>query len=140
MSPKKPPRSSPAWPRRRLQLASRIEAPLPDVYLVASAKEEVGAIGALYFTQHQAMDALISLEICPIAPEYLIKDGPAPVLLAEDARGIYDVGLNESIRRAACLGFPTQNTHGFEIAHLDAIENCARILEEVCTDIAFSEP
>lgn len=36
------------------------------------------------------------------------------------------------VPRAACLGFPTQNTHGFEIAHLDAIENCARILEEVC--------
>jgi putative aminopeptidase FrvX len=153
-----------------LELASRINSPLPDLYLVASAKEEVGAIGALYFTQHHAMDALISLEICPIAPEYLIKDGAAPVLLAEDARGIYDVGLNESIRRAAarrniplqlavingfgsdgsnamkqghvpraaCLGFPTQNTHGFEIAHLDAIENCARILEEVCNEVSFT--
>jgi putative aminopeptidase FrvX len=152
-----------------LELASRVESPRPDVYLVASAKEEVGAIGALYFTRHQAMDALISLEICPIAPEYPIKDGTAPVLLAEDARGIYDVALNELVRRAAarrniplqlavisgfgsdgsnamkqghvpraaCLGFPTQNTHGFEIAHLEAIENCARILEEVCNDASL---
>jgi putative aminopeptidase FrvX len=38
------------------------------------------------------------------------------------------------VARAACLGFPTQNTHGYEIAHLGAIENCARILEGVCED------
>jgi putative aminopeptidase FrvX len=104
------------------------------------------------------------LEICPIAPEYTIKDGAAPVLLAEDGRAIYDVGLGKVIRgaaqrrdidlqlavingfasdgsttvknghvpRAACLGFPTLNTHGYEIAHLAAIRNCAEILKEVC--------
>jgi len=32
------------------------------------------------------------------------------------------------VGRAACLGFPTQNTHGFEIGHLGAMENCVRIL------------
>jgi putative aminopeptidase FrvX len=149
-----------------IELARRIETPNPDVYLVASAKEEVGAIGAMYFSRRQELDALIALEVAPIAPEYSIKDGVAPVLLAEDSFGLYDARLNEQLRRAsasreiplqmavvsgfgsdgsvtmragnvpkaACLGFATQNTHGYEIAHLGAIENCIRILEAVCQD------
>jgi putative aminopeptidase FrvX len=149
-----------------LELARSIRNPLPDVYLVASAKEEVGAVGALYFSQRQELDALIALEICPIAPEYTILDGAAPVLLAEDSHGLYDHSLNEIIRRAAlreeiplqmavvngfgsdgsiamkeghvpraaCLGFATQNTHGYELAHLGAIENCIRIVESVCQE------
>lgn len=32
------------------------------------------------------------------------------------------------VARAACLAFPTQNTHGFEIGHLGAMENCVRLL------------
>lgn len=147
-----------------LELARRVSKPRPNVYLVASTKEEVGAVGALYFTQHQQVDALIALEICPIAPEYSIEDGVNPVLLAEDSHGLYDETLNGCIRhaakeldirmqlavvcgfgsdgsnamkyghvpRAACLGFPTQNTHGYEITHLGAVQNCAAILEEVC--------
>ena len=149
-----------------LELARRIKTPLPDVYLVASAKEEVGATGALYFSHRQPIDALIALEICPIAPEYEIADGGSPVLVGEDGLGLYDESLNEVIRRsaakrkislqmallngfgsdgsivmkyghvprAACLGFPTQNTHGYEIAHLAAIENCIEILEAVCEE------
>jgi putative aminopeptidase FrvX len=147
-----------------LELARRIKAPRPDIYLIATAKEEVGAVGALYFTQREELDALIALEICPIAPEYPIKEGAGAVLLAEDAHGLYDHSLNQVIRkaaaqhdipvqmavisgfgsdgsiamklghvpRAACLGFPTQNTHGYEIAHLGAISNCIEILEAVC--------
>jgi putative aminopeptidase FrvX len=56
-----------------LELAKKVKQPAVDVYLVASAKEEVGAIGALYFTQNQRLDALIALEICPLAPEYPSK-------------------------------------------------------------------
>ncbi|MDY6939014.1 MAG: M28 family peptidase [Cyanobacteriota bacterium] len=148
-----------------LELAQTVKQPSVDVYLVASAKEEVGAIGALYFTNRQRTNALIALEICPIAPEYPIEDGVAPVLLSQDAYGVYDEGLNASLRdcaktaeiplqlaaisgfgsdgsiamkfghvaRAACLGFPTQNTHGYEIAHLGAIVNCIRLLQSYCT-------
>jgi len=153
-----------------LELARRVRKPRPDLYLVASAKEEVGAVGALFFTQRQPLDALIALEICPIAPEYSIMDGPTPVLLAEDSHGLYDHGLNVMLRavaarcdiplqmavingfgsdgsiamkeghvpRAACLGFPTQNTHGFEIAHLGAISNCIDILEAAACQESFS--
>lgn len=151
-----------------LAIAEGVKHPPVDVYLVASAKEEVGAIGALYFTQRQPLEALIALEICPLAPEYPIKDGAEPVLLSQDGYGIYDEGLNGELRRAAekagvavqlaaiagfgsdasiamkfghvaraaCLGFPTQNTHGYEIAHLGAIANCTRILEAYCQQLS----
>lgn len=147
-----------------LSLAEQLQTPAVDTYLVASAKEEVGAIGALYFTQNQRLDALIALEICPLSSEYAIADGEAPVLLSQDGYGIYDEGLNGEIRqaakavniplqlatitgfgsdasiamkfghvsRAACLSFPTQNTHGYEIAHLGAIANCIDVLKSYC--------
>ena len=150
-----------------LEVATRLKDPAVDVYLVASAKEEVGAIGALYFTQNQTLDALIALEICPLADEYPIEEGAAPVLLSQDSYGIYDEGLNREIQtaaqqveipiqyaaisgfgsdasiamkfghvaRAACLSFPTQNTHGYEIAHLGAIANCASVLISYCNSL-----
>ena len=58
-----------------LELAARLKDPPVTVYLVASAKEEVGAIGALYFTQRQRLEALIALEICPLSREYPITSG-----------------------------------------------------------------
>ncbi|MEM6425343.1 MAG: M42 family peptidase [Cyanobacteria bacterium P01_D01_bin.128] len=147
-----------------LALAERIQTPAVDLYLIASAKEEVGAVGALFFSQRQKLNALIALEIIPLAPEYPVQDGPNPVLLSQDKYGIYDETLNQQLRqaaiavdiplqlaniqgfgsdgsiamkfghvpKAACLGFATQNTHGFEIAHLGAIANCATVLQEFC--------
>lgn len=149
-----------------LALAAQVKQPAMDVYLVASAKEEVGAIGALYFTKNQRLDALIALEICPLSSEYSVQDGVAPVLLSQDGYGVYDEDLNHSLRqvasrhqiplqlatitgfgsdgsiamknghvgRAACLGFPTQNTHGYEIAHLGAIAHCVDLLKAYCEE------
>jgi putative aminopeptidase FrvX len=150
-----------------LDLAARLKEPPVTVYLVASAKEEVGALGALYFTQRQRLEALIALEICPLSSEYAIQAGDVPVLLSQDGYGIYDEGLNGELRlaatqsgapiqqavisgfgsdasiamkfghvaRAACLSFPTHNTHGYEIAHLGAISHCTDILEQYCNDL-----
>ncbi|RMF63091.1 MAG: M42 family peptidase [Cyanobacteria bacterium J069] len=147
-----------------LELASVLKAPALDTYLVASAKEEVGAVGALYFSRNRSLAALIALEICPLSAEYPIADGEAPVLLSQDGYGLYDEGLNQELRqaaeqaniplqlaaisgfgsdasiamkmghvaRAACLSFPTQNTHGYEIAHLGAIANCVPVLKAYC--------
>lgn len=143
-----------------LALAQAIQDPWANVYLVASAKEEIGALGALYFTQKQSLEALIALEICPLSAEYPLQLGPDPVLLSQDGYGLYDEGLNQALRRsaqaidlplqlavisgfgsdasiamkfghvarAACLSFPTQNTHGYEIASLVAMANCTRLL------------
>lgn len=147
-----------------LALAEQLNEPPFTVYLVASAKEEVGAIGALHFTLRNHLAALIALEICPLSQEYPIEDGPIPVLLSQDNYGLYDEYLNRAIAtaatqanipiqfaaisgfgsdasiamkmghvgRAACLSFPTQNTHGYEIAHLGAIANCIDILKAFC--------
>ena len=181
-----------------LELAQQLTQapPAADVYLVASAKEEVGAVGALYFTQHftqgfaqrvqsgqtatvaqtpteaiardlsqhQTLEALIALEICPLSSEYTIEDSEAPVLLVQDGYGLYDDDLtqvlqqaaiaahvpiqlaalsgfgsdgsiamkNGHVGRAACLSFPTENTHGYEIAHLGAIANCVTVLKSYC--------
>jgi putative aminopeptidase FrvX len=43
-----------------------------------------------------------------------------------DASTSLDTGR---IARSACLAAATENTHGFEIAHLDAVEGCVRILQ-----------
>ena len=42
-----------------------------------------------------------------------------------DASSSLDSGR---VPRSACLAAATENTHGFEIAHLDAIDGCVRIL------------
>ena len=143
-----------------LQLAHRLQNPKQTVYLVASAKEEVGAVGAMYFSQRHPIDRLIALEICPLAAEYPIVGGDMPVLLAQDAYGLYhkdftqeivaaaahaDIPIQQAvlerfgsdasiamkfghIAQGACLSFPTHNTHGYEIAHLGAIQACADLL------------
>nr|WP_047168088.1 M20/M25/M40 family metallo-hydrolase [Sphingomonas sp. Y57] len=148
-----------------LLLASRLKNPPLDVYLVATANEEVGGLGALYFTKSQPLDALIALEIVPVAPEYSVEEGPVPAIVTEDAFAPYDRGLNQTLHRcasavdsqaqlaslqgfgsdasfslraghvakAACFGFPTLNTHGYEIAHLGAIARCVDVLEAFCT-------
>ena len=36
-----------------------------------------------------------------------------------------------TVARTACLAFATENTHGFEIAHLDGIANCVTVLERL---------
>jgi putative aminopeptidase FrvX len=147
-----------------LGLATSLQQAVVDVYLVASAKEEVGALGALYFSHHHSLDALIALEICPLSSEYPVRSGVEPVLLSQDGYGVYDELLNSVLRqvattagislqlatisgfgsdgsltmkaghvpRAACLGFPTENTHGYEITHLGAIANCLSLLQSVC--------
>ena len=150
-----------------LLLAEALKTPVPEVYLVFSAQEEVGAIGALYFTQRHHIDELIALDIAPKAPEYPIAVDQDPVLLSQDSYGMYDEALNgrleEAARqagvsvqravlsqfgsdgslsmkgghvaRAACLGFPADNSHGYEIVHLGALEACFRILLGYCQTV-----
>ncbi|RQP05901.1 MAG: M42 family peptidase [Paracoccus sp. BP8] len=54
---------------------------------------------------------------------------------------VHDFGSDASIvmrnghaPRGACLAFPTQNTHGYEIARLAAIRNCVAVLAELCKE------
>ncbi len=150
-----------------LALAQRLVKPAVSLYLVFSAKEELGAIGALYFSHRTRLEALIALEICPLSAEYPIQANDAPVLLSQDKYGLYDEALTQQlvaaaqarripiqrailsnfgsdasiamtfghVPKAACLSFPTHNTHGYEIAHLGAIAHCIDLLEQYCNDL-----
>lgn len=44
-----------------------------------------------------------------------------------DASVVYRYGC---VPQAACIGYPTENTHGFEIAHIEGMENTAKLLAE----------
>ena len=50
-----------------------------------------------------------------------------------DASITYKAGLNG---RCTCIGFPTENTHGFEITRIGALENCVHVLREHLTNPA----
>ena len=151
-----------------LLLAESLKTPPIDVYLVMTAKEEVGAIGGMYFTQMHKLEALIALEICPKSSEYPIDSDIKPVLVSQDAQGLYDEELNAKIHeaaikigvpvqfavlsqfgsdasfvmknghvpRAACLAFPADNTHGYEIVHLEVLERCLAVVKEFCLSYA----
>lgn len=148
-----------------LLLAETLHEPAMDVHLAFTAKEEVGAIGAMYFTRQRAFDELIALEICPKSAEYLLPHDHRPVLVSQDGYGLYDEELNcrlaavaagigveiqrvvlngfgsdasivmknGTVPKAACLGFPADNTHGYEIAHLAAVAACLELLQAYCS-------
>jgi putative aminopeptidase FrvX len=71
-------------------------------------------------------DKGLSDELCAVAGEL----GLAPQRLAvrgfgSDASTIFKYGL---AGRVAALAFPTENTHGCEIAHLGSLLNCAKVV------------
>lgn len=49
---------------------------------------------------------------------------------ASDASAVMSAGINA---RAGCIAIPTDNTHGFEMVHLDGITVCAETLFEFLT-------
>lgn len=90
--------------------------------------------------------------LCDERPVVLLQDGWGiyDERLANElgaAAGYMDVGLQYAcvanygsdatlaarrghVARPACLGFPAQNTHGYEIAHLGSLHNMARLVVE----------
>ena len=143
-----------------LLLAERL-APLHDVDLVFTAREEIGCHGAQWYARRTDAEALLALEVVPVADEYGLEPGPFPVIIRGDSNGPLDDGLSAELEdaaaavgrpvrqvvvsrygsdaskvlgtgrvgRTACLGVATENTHGFEIAHLDAIAGCVDVLD-----------
>jgi putative aminopeptidase FrvX len=143
-----------------LALAARLK-PRYATELVFTAREEVGCHGSQFYARHTAAEALVALEVIPVAAEYDLPQSADPVLIRADARGPLDDGLSleldEAARglgltmrqvvvsrygsdastslmhglvpRSACLGFATENTHGYEIAHLGAIAACVDVLD-----------
>jgi putative aminopeptidase FrvX len=145
-----------------LSLATLLaDAPPPqDVYLVFSSTEENAGGGGPFAARTLPGDTYIALEIAPVAEEYDIVAGDAPVLVYKDGYNVYNEGLLRSlaalakeleidiqhaalesygtnasiarkvaaIGRIAAVAFPCQNTHGFEVAHLDSLTNLTTLL------------
>jgi putative aminopeptidase FrvX len=130
-------------------LAESLETPAGDVELVFTSREETGAMGARYYGRTTDVDRLVAVEVAPTAEEYGLECVADPVLIEADARSTLDHGLGReprhvvldrygsdasntsadgSIGRAACIAIATDNTHGCEIAHLDAVANVTRTL------------
>jgi putative aminopeptidase FrvX len=136
--------------------------PARDTYFIASAEEEVGAVGATFGIGELPVDTAIALEVGPVAAEYQTQNTGDPILLYQDGVGLYTEALNRRfeslaeglgfgiqracvssfgsdasiarkagrVARSACLCYPTENTHGFEISSIAGIENTARLLLE----------
>jgi putative aminopeptidase FrvX len=144
-----------------LGLGERLKAPAGDVDLVFTSREEIGCMGATYYTRRaDDVDRLVAIEVAPTAPEYDLACVADPVLIEADARSPLDHALgreiadaaraeglaphhvvldrygsdasttyaNGGVGRAACLAVATDNTHGCEIVHLDAIDGLVRTL------------
>jgi putative aminopeptidase FrvX len=144
-----------------LLLAERLAAPLHDVELVFTAREEIGCHGAQWYARRTDAEAIVAFEVVPVAKEYALDPGPSPVLIRADGLGPLDDALAAELEdaavaaghpvrqvavtrygsdaskalatgrvgRSACLGVATENTHGFEISNLDALDACVAVLE-----------
>lgn len=145
-----------------LETARQLKAcpPPQDVYLIASAEEEIGAQGAVYSVGQLPAETVIAVDIAPVAEEYQVKNCGSPVLLYGDSHGVYcermlgrmeglaaqlgfdtqaavvtSYGSDASIAkksgsagRAACIAYPGDNTHGYEICSVEGLVNAARLL------------
>ncbi|MSS71687.1 MAG: M42 family peptidase [Candidatus Latescibacteria bacterium] len=87
----------------------RVTKPARDTTFIASAEEEVGGVGATYRIGELDVDTAIALEVGPVATEYQTQNTGDPILLYQDAVGLYSEGINrrlESLARG--LGFGIQ--------------------------------
>ena len=84
-----------------LLLAGRLARPRCDVDLVFSSREEIGCQGAAWYARRTDVDALVAVEVCPIAPEYGVSAGPHVVLIEGDAESLLHDGLSRELQQAA---------------------------------------
>lgn len=82
-------------------MALECRTPARDVYLLASAREEIGGGGVNAFLRHTSIHTLLTVDIVPVAEEYPIKYSDAPVLLSGDSHFIYDDRLVRGLMNCA---------------------------------------
>ncbi len=131
-----------------------------DLYFIAAAREEEGALGGKFAARELGVFHVVAVEIAPAAEEYQTRNDERPVLLYKDGVCLYSEAGNRQLLAAAldagvemqravlssfgsdaslpmksgfvarsnCLCFPTENTHGYELACVSAMLNTARVL------------
>jgi len=83
------------------QLADR---PAPrDVYLIASAGEEIGSGRAAFAAGNTPAETFLALEIAPVLPEYGVEASLNPVVMYKDEYNIYDETVCRELEVAAIL-------------------------------------
>lgn len=142
------------------------QPPAGDVYLVASAEEEIGALGAVWSVGQLPVETVIAIDVVPVAREYGVSNSADPALPCKDRAGLYHAGMVDhmeklskglgfgiqtavltsyasdatlaksagSAARACLIGYPGDNTHGYEICNVDALVNSARLLQAYLSD------
>jgi putative aminopeptidase FrvX len=106
------------------QIAIEI-APVAEEYPVALSPDPVILYKDVTMQYHKGLaDQLAQTadEVCGGHQRMLVRS------FGSDASSAARYGL---AGRAGCIGFPTENTHGFEVGHLGAMENCARVLAKL---------
>lgn len=97
-------------------------APVAPEYSVAMGAEPVIFYKDALFTYHKPL----ADDLAALADE--TQSGHQRLIarsFGSDTSVAYQHGL---VARAGCVGFATDNTHGYEVAHLGGIEACARLL------------
>ena len=105
------------------QLAVEI-APVAPEYPTRMVADPVGFYKDAVFLLHKGL----ADELCAAA--HVACGGYQRLIVrsfGSDASAAAKIGL---AGRAGCVGFATENTHGFELGHLGGMVNCARMLAE----------
>jgi putative aminopeptidase FrvX len=73
------------------------ERPPCDIYVIASAAEEIGGAPASFACRNLPGELALALDIAPVCKEYGINLGPEPVVVYQDAVGLYDKRISDEL-------------------------------------------
>ena len=98
--------------------------PVAEEYPIEMNEQPV----VLFKDGYHHYDPQLSRDLMAVGERCGIQCQPAVIRgYGSDSSVTARIGLNG---RPACIGFPTENTHGYEIAPLAAVENCVKLLFE----------
>lgn len=72
------------------ELKAKDKSPFPDLYIVFTVEEEIGAHGAKFASRTIPATLTLGLEVGPAEEEYSIDFNESPILLYRDEEAIYD--------------------------------------------------
>jgi len=110
-------------------------APVAPEYPITPGPDPV----VIYKDAQGVYDKALSDELCRLAAGLGLEPQRLVVrCFGSDTSALFKYGL---AGRVAALAFPTENTHGCEIAHADALLNCARVLAAyLARPLSFPSP
>lgn len=83
------------------KIRNSIKKPKGDVYFVATCSEELGAHGASYAARTLPGDITLAIDVGPVAKEYQTVLSADPIIVYQDAVGLYDKKISDRIVQLA---------------------------------------